>query len=137
MLGPIAYRLLSRSTLPGRTAFAVTALLLVPVTIAFAGEADVLKVDVSCDSKRICRFSVTLEHADEGWEHYADQWEVVAPDGTVLGTRVLAHPHVREQPFTRSLSKVSVPDGVKEVTVRARDSVHGYGGKEKLVSLPR
>lgn len=137
MLGTSAFRLRSRSILLGRTAFAVTSLLLVPATIVFAGEADVLKVDVSCDSERSCRFSVTLEHADEGWEHYADQWEVVAPDGTVLGTRVLAHPHVREQPFTRSLSKVSVPDGIKEVTVRARDSVHGYGGKEKLVSLPR
>ena len=32
------------------------------------------------------RFDVTVRHADEGWDHYADKWDVVAPDGTVLAT---------------------------------------------------
>ena len=54
-------------------------------------------------------FSVTLRHGDTGWEDYADGWRVELPDGTVLGTRVLYHPHVDEQPFTRSLSGVVVP----------------------------
>ena len=106
-------------------------------TTSVAGEADVLEVKASCNIKRICSFSVTLKHADEGWEHYADQWEILTPDGSVLGTRVLAHPHVREQPFTRSLGNVSVPDDIEKVVVRARDSLHGYGGTEKTVSLPR
>ena len=82
------------------------------------------------------RFDVTVEHADTGWEHYADGWEVVAPDGTVLGTRTLLHPHVDEQPFTRSLSGVAIPDGNTEVTIRAHDSVDGLGGKEVRVELP-
>ena len=43
---------------------------------------------------------VTVQHADTGWDHYADAWEVLAPDGTVLGTRTLLHPHTDEQPFT-------------------------------------
>jgi len=55
----------------------------------------------------------------------------------VLGVRELAHPHVNEQPFTRSLGGVEIPDGVQEVTIRARDSVHGYGGAELSVELPR
>ena len=80
-------------------------------------------------------FSVTVKHADEGWDHYADRWDVLGPDGEVLGTRVLYHPHVSEQPFTRSLGGVEIPKGVKKVTVRARDSVHGYGGEEKKVEL--
>ena len=112
--------------------------LLVPLAAtSIAGEADVLEVKASCKKQRICSFSVTLKHADEGWEHYADQWEVLTPDGSVLGTRVLAHPHVREQPFTRSLGNVSVPEDIEKVVVRARDSVHGYGGTEKTISLPR
>jgi len=62
---------------------------------------------------------------------------VLAPDGSVLGTRVLLHPHVEEQPFTRSLTGVAVPDGIATVTVRARDSQHGWGGREQEVPLPR
>ena len=78
-------------------------------------------------------FSVSVYHDDEGWDHYADKWDVVAPDGTVLGTRILHHPHVNEQPFTRSLSGVKIPDTIETVTIRAHDSVHGYGGKTVTV----
>jgi len=81
-------------------------------------------------------FSVTLRHADTGWKHYADQWRVLAPDGKVLGTRVLAHPHVNEQPFTRGLSGVKVPKGLKQVLIEARDSVHGIGPETFTVDLP-
>lgn len=73
------------------------------------------------------RVSVTLRHPDTGWDHYADGWQVQAPDGTVLGMRVLHHPHVEEQPFTRSLSGVKVPDGVTELRIRARCSRDGWG----------
>ena len=69
---------------------------------------------------------VTLAHPDSGWDHYADGWEVVSDDGASLGLRVLAHPHVNEQPFTRSLRLDSaLPDG--PVFVRARCSVDGWG----------
>lgn len=81
------------------------------------------------------RFDVTVRHADEGWDHYADGWEVLGPDGARLGHRPLAHPHVDEQPFTRSLGGVAIPDGVGAVTVRAHDSVHGWG-EAVMVPLP-
>lgn len=106
-------------------------------TPIFADEAKVLDVEVTCNKSRLCRFSVTVEHADTGWQHYADRWEILSPDGEVLGTRVLAHPHVNEQPFTRSLRNVPIPDGVDEVVVRVRDSVHGYGSRERTVVLPK
>ena len=82
-------------------------------------------------------FTVTLEHADEGWDHYADAFEIVSPDGEVLATRTLYHPHVNEQPFTRSLDNVTVPYEYDEVIVRAHDSVHEYGGAELTVKIPR
>jgi hypothetical protein len=72
-------------------------------------------------------FSVTVSHGDEGWDHYADGWEVAAPDGTQLGYRKLLHPHVNEQPFTRSLSNVDIPRDVTTVIIRAHDSVHKWG----------
>lgn len=83
------------------------------------------------------KFDVTVRHEDTGWEHYADAWEVLSPDGTVLATRVLTHPHVNEQPFTRSMSGITIPEGVTEVRVRAHDLVDGYGGKEINISLDR
>lgn len=103
---------------------------------AIAGEADVLNVKISCSDNFECDFDVTVKHADEGWDHYANRWEVVSPDGTILATRVLAHPHVNEQPFTRSMRKVEIPINVGEVTVRAHDSVHEYGGKVITVKVP-
>jgi len=103
---------------------------------AYAGEADIVEVRVRMTGKDTYSFDVTVRHADEGWKHYAEKWDVVAPDGTVLGTRTLYHPHVDEQPFTRSLSGVKISDSIKEITVRAHDSVHGYGGKTVTMAIP-
>jgi len=112
---------------PARLAalFALCALL--PLTAA-AGEADVLGATAERRGDT-WSFRVTVSHADTGWEHYADAWRVVGPDGTVLGTRTLHHPHVEEQPFTRSLSGVRIPEGVARVRIEARDSRHGWGGQ--------
>lgn len=82
-------------------------------------------------------FSVTLRHEDTGWDHYADLWQVFTPEGTLLGERVLLHPHVNEQPFTRSLSGVVIPQDVSEVIIRARDTVHGVSPQEYRLTLPR
>lgn len=103
---------------------------------AYAGEADVVGVKVTPESGGTFRFDVTVRHDDTGWDHYADRWDVLGADGTVYGERVLLHPHVNEQPFTRSLGGVSVPDNVTEVVIRAHDSVDGLGGKEMTVQLP-
>jgi hypothetical protein len=102
-------------------------------TMSLAGETSILQVKVECT--QICSFTVTLEHADYGWDHYANQWDVMTLDGKVLKSRVLHHPHVNEQPFTRSLYGVAIPEGVKQVKVRAKDSVHGYAQQEFIVDL--
>ena len=100
----------------------ISALLLVPCLSAYSGEADVLEVKARCNTDSVCSFSVTVEHADEGWDHYANKWDVLDAEGNVLGERVLYHPHENEQPFTRSLSGVKIPAGLQEVTIRAQDS---------------
>ena len=103
---------------------------------AWAGEADINDVRVVKSSPGTYRFDVTVSHADTGWDHYADAFDIVSPDGTALGTRVLAHPHVNEQPFTRSLGNVRIPNDIQEVHVRAHDKVHALGGKTMRVTLP-
>lgn len=107
---------------------------LVVVTSVTAGEADVLKVRVKCKENNKCRFTVRVKHKDRGWNHYADRWEILSLDGEVLATRVLAHPHVDEQPFTRSMT-VEISPEYKSVIVRAHDSEHGYGGEEVTVVI--
>lgn len=81
------------------------------------------------------RFDVTILHPDSGWDHYADGWSVNTPDGKELGHRTLAHPHVNEQPFTRSLSGVQIPNGLTEVVIRAHDSVDGWSDTTYLLKL--
>lgn len=110
-------------------------LILCFVTPVIGGEADVVAVEVESPGKRTYNFNVTVSHADQGWDHYADRWEIIAPDGEILAKRVLAHPHTNEQPFTRSLSAVKIPADIHQVTVRAHDSVHAYGGTTKRVVL--
>ncbi|MFV2051848.1 hypothetical protein [Aliiroseovarius sp. YM-037] len=82
------------------------------------------------------RFNVTLSHADTGWDDYADGWRVEAEDGTDLGTRVLHHPHVEEQPFTRSLSGVTIPEGTETVYIRARTKPEGWAEDRTEFTLP-
>jgi hypothetical protein len=109
--------------------------LLLSSPAVFADDVRIVNVRVECPGS--CTFSVTLEHDDEGWHHYANQWDVTSLDGQLLGSRVLYHPHENEQPFTRSLSGVMIPQGVSQVKVRARDTVHGYSTREVVVDIPR
>lgn len=107
-----------------------------------AADADVVYVRAVHDRGDEWTFYVTVEHPDTGWEDYADGWDVVLPDGTVANpdpstpfTRLLLHPHVNEQPFTRSQRGITIPADVTQVTVRAHDIVDGFGGQTVLVDL--
>lgn len=96
--------------------------------------AQVVHVRATLGGANTWRFDVAVRHNDQGWDHYADLWEVVRPDtGGIIAQRVLAHPHDTEQPFTRSQSGIELPEGVTTVLVRAKCTVHGYGGKSVLV----
>ena len=104
--------------------------------------ADVTHVRAVLEASGAWTFYVTVAHPDTGWDDYADGWDVITPDGTVLKsnlddtfTRLLAHPHENEQPFTRSQRGIFIPDGVTQVTVRAHDIVDGFGGQEILINL--
>ena len=75
--------------------------------------------------------SVTLRHGDTGWVDYADGWRIVDEEGRVIGTRDLLHPHVTEQPFTRSLRVEALPDG--PLFVESSTSVTGWSGAPVLL----
>jgi len=104
---------------------------------AWAGEADVVGAKVHRAPDGTYRFDVTVRSNDRGWDYFADAFEVLAPDGRVLGRRVLLHPHENEQPFTRDLYGVKIPQGVERVVIRARHKPKGYDGKTLTVDLPK
>jgi len=123
-------------TAPRTNAAAAAFFLFCLATPALAGEADVVDASAEC-MQNVCTIHATVRHQDEGWDHYADHWRVLTPDGTEIARRVLAHPHENEQPFTRSLGGVHIPDGLDYVLIEAHDKVHGYGGKRFRLDLPR
>jgi len=108
---------------------------LVASTVVNANEVEIVDVRATQSSDKTWRFAVTLKHKDEGWDHYANEWQIIAPDNKILGTRTLYHPHVNEQPFTRSLDGVKIPAELKTVRIIAKDTVHGLSTKAVRFNL--
>jgi len=108
------------------------------------GNADVTFVKATRTGDEAWTFSVTVDHPDVGWRDFANGWDVGLPDGNPIllspkdkFTRVLAHPHVGERPFTRTQENIPIATETKWVTVRAHDLVTGYGGAEIRVTLDK
>ncbi|MDQ2090476.1 hypothetical protein [Marimonas arenosa] len=115
--------------------FSISALLMAALALPAQAESPEI---VAATAQRVgmgWRIDVTLRHGDTGWEHYADGWEVLDAGGNRLGYRELMHPHVDEQPFTRGLVNVMLPDGIREIHIRARCSENGWARKTVPVAL--
>ncbi len=112
-------------------------LVLTMLNTADAGDVTILAADFRSSGGNRWSLNVTLKHGDTGWDHYADNWRVVDGVGNILGDRVLYHPHVSEQPFTRGLSDVKVPEGITTVYIEAHDKVHGWTPNRLKVDLTK
>ncbi|MDH3671703.1 MAG: hypothetical protein OES46_11125 [Gammaproteobacteria bacterium] len=118
----------------GRLGLIALGLLL--ATTVRAGDVEIVMVVLSKQSdKWVCE--TTLRHDDRGWDHYADAWRVVTSAGEILGTRTLYHPHVDEQPFTRSLRDITIPADTKMVFIEAHDKIHGWSATRVEVDLTK
>jgi len=102
---------------------------------ATANEVEIVDVKAHQANDKTWTFAVTLKHGDQGWDHYANEWQVIAPDDKILATRTLYHPHVDEQPFTRNTSGVKIPADITSVRIIARDTVHGHSKTAMQVDL--
>jgi hypothetical protein len=102
---------------------------------AYAGEVKIISADFQRTGKAGWSADVTLKHDDEGWDHYADSWRVLDAEGNVLAERILYHPHVDEQPFTRSLSGIKIPENIHTVYIEAHDKLHGWSAEKLAVDL--
>ena len=108
---------------------------LVIITPVQANQAQVIEVKINALGNGTYRIDTTLQHADTGWKHYANAWFVYDTSGRLLGERILHHPHVDEQPFTRSLT-LKIPSTIKDIVIKAQDSVHGLNEQGKTVEVP-
>ena len=117
---------------------------------AVSTEVEVTAADVSGEQRFPDIIGATAEQTNLGWtfdvtvsspydsaDRYADAWRIVGPEGTVFGIRELAHDHAAEQPFTRTIQGVEIPDDVELVTIEGRDQANGWGGETFELALSR
>jgi len=112
-------------------------LLLLVVTSAVSANNVVIENVYLSEKNGSWEAKVTLRHADNGWEHYADAWRIMDSNDNLIATRVLYHPHDNEQPFTRSLGNIRIPDGMTNIYVEAHDKVHGWNTQRVNIDLTR
>lgn len=105
-------------------------------TSAFANDVEIVKVELT-SKNGTWRADVTLKHADTGWDHYADAWRLVDEKGNEIGKRTLYHPHVNEQPFTRSLSSFHIAEDKKIIFVEAHDKKHGWSPNKVKIDMKK
>ena len=70
-------------------------------------------------------FSVGITSPDKGCEQFANWWEVITEDGSLIYRRILLHSHVDEQPFIRSGGPVKISKN-QTVIVRVHMNNTGY-----------
>lgn len=122
-----------------RITWVVVSLVVLPAFVHSQPEQrfpDVLEVEVRVAAPGVFDFDVTISSPYDTPSRYADGFRVSTTEGKVLGERKLLHDHQTEQPFTRDLYSVKIPEGITKVVVQARDQKYGYGGKTVEVMLP-
>lgn len=97
---------------------------------------DVVTATVRVQGADTFDFDVTISSRYDTPQRYADAFRVLGRDGAVFGVRTLFHDHADEQPFTRDLYGVKIPQGVRTVVIQARDQKFGYGGRTFELALP-
>jgi len=114
----------------------ISGLMSIFAQLSYANEVEIVNVYMQ-ETDSGWRAEVTLKHNDTSWEHYADAWRVVDRNGHLIKTRVLFHPHINEQPFTRSLSGISIPADQSIIYVEAHDKQHGWSKQRVEIDLTR
>lgn len=124
--------------MPDRFRNAVVALLLALTSpLAMAGAADVIGATARQADDGTWSIEVSMRCEDRNATYFCDRFEILTPDARVLGVRRLLHDHADEQPFTRELQGVNVPNGFPHgVLIRGHHNVRGYDGATLELDLP-
>lgn len=110
-------------------------MLLTNASTLIAEDVAILSADFLETEKNTWSVNITLKHADSGWQHYADRWRIVDSGGQIFGERVLLHPHVNEQPFTRALNGILIPETAHIIYIEVHDSKHGWSDSKLEIDI--
>ncbi len=112
-------------------------LLILTSPLAIAGAADVIAATARQAADGTWSFEVTMRCDDRGAAYFCDRFEILTPTARVIGVRRLLHDHTDEQPFTRDLQGVNVPNGFpRGVLIRGHHNIRGYEGATLKLDLP-
>ena len=117
------------------TYLSIACLTLLTLNNTQANEVQVVAADFTQAKDHSWLVKVTLKHQDTGWGHYADGRKLVDANGNELANRILHHPHIQEQPFTRNLVGVVIPETSSMIYIEAHDKVHGWTKNRLSVDL--
>lgn len=101
-----------------------------PAASGNANSAAVVTVAIRGESNAY-NFLVTVRSPDIGCSQYADWWEVIRPDGSLVYRRILTHSHVDEQPFARSGGPVNL---VADENAIVRVHMNSLGYSERVLT---
>ena len=98
---------------------------IIPLFLLFSASVSaqslmILNAHANLKTNQLYDIEVTIRHPDTGWDHYANEWIVVADDGKEIAKRTLYHPHVDEQPFTRYARDVVITADANKITITAK-----------------
>jgi len=88
--------------------------------------ANVINVDTQGSTGKY-NFYVTLSSNETGCNQYANWWEVLDENGSLLYRRILVHSHPDDQPFRRAGGQVNVTPS-QTLYIRAHMNTSGYKG---------
>ena len=94
----------------------------------------VVAAEVSGDSD-LFTFQVMISSPYASAERHTDAVRVIGDDGVVYGILELTHPHAGQQPFSRTLRDVEIPESVTKVIIEGRDSTYGWGGEVVTLAI--
>jgi hypothetical protein len=81
------------------------------------------------------RFLVRIDPAADDKRRW-DAFEILSPDGRVLGARAVPEERSGDRPVLHELADVFVPAGIAYVFVRFRRVARGYDGQTFKIVLP-
>ncbi len=115
-----------------KTGLLLSAVFLIPL---LAQKADVIeaKVKKSFGGKYVAY--VKIDHKDEGYEHFADRWEIFDQNGKRLTIRIIFSPTTEKETIESYLYGFAVPEGTKKLIFKAHCNKDGWGGKEYVLNL--
>ena len=108
-----------------RLYFISSILLIMFIHNAQAGTVEILAVEFHKTGMDTWSVRVTLKHDDMGWEHYADNWQIVNENGKILKVKeVIEDDYLKRVPLKRELLNRALKEIIEDLKVTKVENYH-------------